>query len=431
MIKTEIKKLPQSTMEILVEVPQSEMAGFWDLAAQKLAETLTVKGFRPGKIPRDIVEKTVGAEKFFNKAAELAADKTYREIVKENNFEPIGPPEITVLKISPADDFSYKLKVAVLPEVVLPDYKNLVKSMAPKPQKVESKEVEEALSWLRSSRAKISEVQRTSKSGDLVEIDFEIRLAGVKVENGSSKNQPLILGENHFIPGLEENLVGMKTGEEKEFSLKVPDKFREKNLAGKTVDFKVKMGPVKERELSEINDDFARSLGDFDGLAALEKSIREGLLEEKETKEKERFRIEMADKIAAETKWDLPNVLIEAEVHKMLHELSADIESRGLKFDDYLAQIKKSVSELEREFGEPARRRVKIALVLRSIARAGKIEPDSAEVEEKMNEVLKMHSDEKTAKKNINLPELYERVSGILANEKVFEHLESLSGNKN
>jgi trigger factor len=414
-------------IEITVEVPQSEMAGFWDLAGQKLAETLTVKGFRPGKIPRDIVEKTVGTEKFFNKAVELASEKTYREIVKENNLEPVGPPEITVLKISPADDFSYKLKVAVLPEVVLPDYKILVKSMAPRPQKVEQKEIEDALKWLRFSRAKISEVPRPAKNGDLVEIDLEMRLAGVKMENGSSKNQPLILGESRFVPGLEENLVGMKTGEEKEFSLKIPDKFREKNLAGKTVDFKVKMGPVKERELPEINDYFAHSLGNFEGLAALEKSIREGLLEEKETKEKEMFRMEMADKIAGEIKWDLPDVLIEAEARKMIHELSADIESRGLKFDDYLAQIKKNVPELEREFGEPARRRVKIALVLRAIAKAEKIEPKTEEVEEKMNEVLKMYLDVKTAEKDANLSELYERMSGILANEKVFEHLESLT----
>jgi len=427
MIKTEIKKLPQSIVEITVEVPQSEMAGFWDLAAQKLAENLAVKGFRPGKIPRDIVEKTVGAEKFFNKAAELAAEKTYREIVKENNLEPIGPPEISILKISPADDFGYKLKVAVLPEVVLPDYKALVKSMAPKSQKVEPREVEDALKWLRSSRAKISEVQRAAKNGDLVEIDFEIRLAGVKIENGSSKNQPLILGENHFVPGLEENLVGMKAGEEKEFSLKIPDKFWKKNLAGKTVDFKVKMGLVKERELPEMDDDFARTLGNFESLAALEKSIREGLLEEKETKEKERFRMEMVDKIAAKIQWDLPEVIVEAEVHKMFHELRADIESHGLEFDDYLAQIKKSVPELEREFREPARRRVKIALTLRALAKAEKIEPAREEVEEKMNEVLKMYADVKTAEKDVNLPELYERVSGILINEKVFAYLESLT----
>ncbi len=430
MIKSEIKKLSRAMIEILVEVPQSEMAGFWDLAGQKLAENLAVKGFRPGKAPRDIVERVAGTENFFNKAAELAAEKTYKEIVKENNLEPIGPPEITVLKISPDDDFVYKLKVAVLPEVVLPDYENLVKSMASKPQKVESGEIEDALKWLRSSRAKTAGVQRPAKLGDLVEIDFEIRLAGVKLENISSKNQPMILGEGRFVPGLEENLVGMKTGEEKEFSLKIPDKFWEKNLAGKTADFKVKMGPVKERELPEINDDFARSIGNFDGLQALEKSIREGLLEEKEAKEKERFRIEMADKIAAEIKWDLPDVLIEAEVRKMIRELSVDSESRGLAFDDYLAQIKKTVPELEREFGEPARRRVKIALVLRALAKAEKIEPDSGEVEEKMNEVLKMCPDAKTAKKDVNLPELYERTVGVLTNEKVFEYLESLS-NKN
>lgn len=426
-MKSEIKKLPQSTIEILVEVPQSEMAGFWDLAGQKLAENLAVKGFRPGKIPREIVEKTVGSEKFFNKAAELAIEKTYREIVKKNDIEPVGAPEITVLKISPADDFSYKLKVAVLPEVILPDYKTLVKSMTSKLQKVESKEVEDALRWLRSSRAKITEVQRPANLGDLVEIDFEIRLSGVKMENGSSKNQPLILGEGHFVPGLEENLVGMKTGEEKEFSLKVPDKFWEKNLAGKIVDFKVKMGPVKERELPEINDAFARSLGNFENLAALEKSIREGLLREKEMKEKERFRIEMADKIVAEINWDLPEILIENEVYKMLHELRTDIESRGLKFEDYLTQIKKTVPELEHEFREPACRRVKIALVLRSIAKAEKIEPKMEEVEEKMNEILKLYPDAKAAEKDVNLPELYERMVAILTNEKVFEYLESLN----
>lgn len=425
-MKSEIKKLPQSLVEILVEVPQNEMAGFWDLAAQKIAETLTIKGFRPGKIPRDIVEKTVGSEKYFNKAAELAIEKTYHEIVKKNDIEPVGAPEITVLKISPDDDFSFKLKVAILPEVILPDYKNLVKSISANPQKVESKEVEDALKWLCFSRAKIAEVQREANLGDLVEIDFEIKLAGIKIENGSSKNQPLILGNHHFVPGFEENLIGMKTGEEKEFSLKMPANFWEKNLAGKIVDFKVKMGSVKERILPEINDDFAKSLGNFENLSALEKSIREGLLAEKEAKEKERFRIEMVDKIAAEIKWDLPEVLIEAEINKMLEELKTDVESRGLTFDDYLTQIKKNIAELKQEFGEPARRRLKIALTLRALAKTEKIEPEKAEVEARINEILKFYADAKTAEKEINLPELYERTFAILTNEKVFEYLESL-----
>ncbi|MDP1629324.1 MAG: trigger factor [bacterium] len=421
-MKSEIKKLPHSIVEISVEVPQIEMAPFWDLAAQKLAQNLTIKGFRTGKAPRDLIEKTVGTEKFFNKAAELAVERTYREIAKKNGLEPIDAPEITVLKISPSDDFNYRLKTAVLPEIILPDYENLIKSMSPRPQKIEPKEVDEALEWLRQSRVKLTKVERPAKIGDLAEIDFEIRFGGVKLENGAAKNQPLVLGEHRFIPGLEENIIGLSKGEEKEFSLKIPDDFWEKRLAGKIVDFKVKMGEVSEREVPEINDEFAKSAGQFDNLEGLKKNIGEGLLAEKETKEKEKFRIEMADKIADKTEWDLPEILIEREIEKMFFELRQDVENRGLPFGDYLGQIKKTDDDLKKEFKEPARRRVKIALVLRTVAKKEKIEPAAEEIEQKLNEVLKSYS--KTAEKD--LAELYEKISAILINEKVFEHLESL-----
>jgi trigger factor len=219
----------------------------------------------------------------------------------------------------------------------------------------------------------------------------------------------------------------MSQSEEKEFSLKIPENFWEKTLAGKIADFKVKMGQVNEREIPEINDDFIQSVGRFESLEALKKNISEGLLMEKEIKEKERFRIEIADKIAAKTELELPVILIKQECEKMLNELNLDVESRGLKFEDYLSQIKRTADNLKEEFREPAQRRVRIALILRAVAQKEKIEPTSSEIKEKMNEVLKCCPDIKTAEKKVNLAELYERIAGILTNEKVFEYLESLT----
>lgn len=277
--------------------------------------------------------------------------------------------------------------------------------------KVEKREVKKALDYLQNSRAKIITVNRPAKKGDRVEIDFEVRQGGAKVENGESKNHPLILGQGHFIAGFEEKLEGMQAGEGKEISLK-------------NFDIKIKMNLVQQRELPDINNEFAKSFGQFKSLAELKKSIEDGLMQEKEIKEKQRIRIELIEKVAQDSKIDIPKTLIDKETEKMISELKINITNMGLDFETYLKQINKKEGELKKEFQEQAEKRVQIALCLEEIIERENINVSDEEVTERINQDLKRYPDVEEVKKNIDLEQVREYTKNILKNEKAFELLE-------
>ena len=301
--------------------------------------------------------------------------------------------------------------------------------------KVEKEEVDKSLDYLRQSRAKIVTVNKPAKKGDRVEIDFEFRSGGVKIEDGASKNHPLILGDGRFLPGFEKELEGMERNQEKEFSLKAPANWPDKRIADKNLDFKVKMNLVQEREIPELNDEFAKSLGHFESLDALKKNIEQGLFEEKEIKENQRIRIELIEKVAQESKMEIPFSLIEQELERMLAEFKYSINSLGLDFDKYLKEINKTFEEIKKDWRGQAEKRVKIALCLRAIADKENIEVSDEEIAERTNQDLKHYPNVEEAKKNIDpspsaeggrvdLSVLKEYTKEVLRNEKVLGLLE-------
>lgn len=308
------------------------------------------------------------------------------------------------------------------PKIKLAKYKGL--KVKKNKLEVKEEEVKKALDYLQNSRAKIITVNRPAKRGDRLEIDFEVHQAEVKIENGTSKNHPLILGRGNFLPGFEEKLEGMKGGQGKEFSLKAPTDWPNQKIANKNLDFKVKMNLVQERELPEVDDGFAKSLGNFDSLEALKKSIKEGLFGEKEIKERQRIRMELIEKIAQDSEIKVPEILIKEEIEKMINEFRISIKNIGLDFDRYLKEIKKTIEDLKKDWRKEAEKRVKIGLCLREIAKKENIEVSEEEVKEKINEDLKHYPDVEEVKKNIDLNVLKDYTKNILRNEKVFSLLE-------
>lgn len=290
--------------------------------------------------------------------------------------------------------------------------------------KVEKKEIDDSLNYLKNSRAKIITVNRPAEKGNRVEIDFEVRHGGVKIENGTSKNHPLVLGESRFLPGFEKELEGMSTGEEKNFSLKAPRDWPDKKVADKNLDFRVKMNLIQERQISELNDDFAKSLGDFKSLDELRKSIESGLFQEKEKKEKQRIKIELIEKVAEESRAEIPENLIEEELEKMINEFKLSITGLGLDFEKYLQEIHKTIDELRQEWKKQAKKRVRISICLNAIAEKEKIEIGEDEVESKINEELKNYPNIEEIRKNIDLKALKEYTKDVLRNEKVLGLLE-------
>jgi trigger factor len=423
----EIKKLPKSQVEFSITVPAAEFEKFIDAAAEEFSKDLKIDGFRPGKAPRSVVEQKVGAEKILAHGAERAIKKTYVDAVTKNKLETIGEPKITITKIAAGNDLGYKAVAAVMPEVKLSNYRQDVKTVKKtETAKVTDEQIQKEIETIQKSRAKLITVSREAKKDDRVEIDFEIFVDGKLIEGGAAKKHPLTIGENYFIPGFEDQLIGMKEGNEKEFELAFPKDYHQKELAGKPAKFKVKMVLVQEKDLPKIDDEFAKSLGNFENLEAFKKNLSEGIELEQQSKNKEKWRGEAIDKIAAESQIDVPDVLVDQEIEKMMAEFEQNIAAMGLQLETYLENIKKSKSEIAKGWKETAEKRVKAALVLKEIAKAEDVEVPSKEVEEEMNKVLAYYKSVGNMEKNVDMERLYSYAKGIIANEKVFELLESL-----
>jgi len=422
-----IRKLPKSQLEIKISVPAEELEKFLNLAAEELSKNLKVAGFRPGKVPRKIVEQQVGSEKVLAHAAQIAVKKSYVDSIAKNKIEAVGEPKITITKIAPGNDLEYKAVIGVMPEISLGNYRKQTKSVEkPEPEKIKPEEIQKEIDYLQKSRAKLVTVSREASIGDFVEIDFNVLVSGKEIEGGKSQNHPLTIGESYFIPGFEENLVGMKEKDEKEFELEFPKDYHKKELAGKPARFKVKMNLVQKKELAEINDDFAKSLGNFENLEKLKQSVSQGIEMEKKKKSEEKWRQVVLEKIISECQAEIPDILVESELDKMMTEFEQNIAGMGMKLDDYLVSIKKTREEARKGWRESAEKRVKSALALREIAHLENISPESAEIEEEMNKTLAYFKSQGDMEKNVDMERLYNYVKSVLTNEKVLKFLESL-----
>ena len=425
------KDLPKSMMEITVTVAGNEMNGYFKQAAANLSQNIKISGFRSGKAPIDTVEKKVGSQELFNEAAGIAVRRTLPKVLMEHKIDSLGIPDIKILKIAKGNDFEYKAEIAVLPKVLLPDYKKIVSGVKKQKTEISDKEISDALMFLRKSRASFVQIGRGAVKGDRVNIDFSaVDEQGVEIKNGEQKNQPLIIGDSLFIGDFEENLIGLKSGDCKEFQVKFPENYYDKEISGKTVNFKVKVNLVEEIILPEEKDDFAESLGKFDGLESLKKSIKEGLILEKELREQERWAREALRKIADKSEMDIPEILINSELERIIDNLRANVAQTGLRFEDYLGHIKKTIDDLKKDNRKEAENSVKVNLVLKNIGDKENIEVSEKEAEERLNtELLKHYKSIDEARKKIDLPRLKDYYYGIIRNEKVIRLLKKSPDN--
>jgi trigger factor len=425
-MEIKINSLQKSKKEIIVSLNQKDLLPFKEEALKELNKDLKINGYRLGKAPLSIAENHLSSLKVYEKMASLAIEQIYPKIIKEKKIQAIGYPSINITKIIPNQEVEFKAEISVIPHIELPDYQEIIKKI-PKVKKetlvIEKKEIEQALIWLQNSRASLEKVNRPAQKEDIVTIDYQIKEDKNLIENGEDKDYSFILGKGNFIPGFENNLIGMKSGEEKKFELVVPKDWAQKNLQNKKLTINVFLKEIKTKQLPSLDDKFAQSIGKFKNLEDLKKNIQEGLLLEKKQKETEKWRLEALEKIVAETKADLPDILVQNEIEKMIEELKIQLDRMQLPFEKYLEQIKKDEKELRKELQELAEKRVISALVLREIASVEKIEVSEKEIKEKVNEILKQIP-ETEKKENIDKNNLREFALGIIRNEKVFQILE-------
>ncbi len=426
-----MKKLPKSRIEFEVSVPWSKWEKYLDQAAAEASQEIKVDGFRPGKAPRHLIEQKVGKGVLLNNAAEKAVQKSYADFVIEQKLEVIGSPNVEIEIIEEGKDLKYKAVAAVIPETTVSEkyrseIKKINKKYSEKKIEITEDEIKLELEKIANSRVKLVTVARAAQNNDSVEIDFEVLMEGVPIENGTSKKHPMILGRGVFIPGFEENLVGMKEGESKEFELDFPKDYFKKDLAGRKATFKVKMNLVQERQTPEVDDDLAKSLGKFENLEEFKKNIKEGLEHEEEHKQADQKQREYIEKIIENSKTELPDILVERELGKMLEEFEYQIQTMGMNLDQYLEKLGKKKDDLKKDWMPQAEKRVISALVLKEIIAQEEIKVEATEVEAEMNKTLQYYKNVKDMEKNIDMERLYAFAKGTLENEKVMKFFEEL-----
>ena len=417
-----INNKPKSQKEIEITIQPEEIKKHLIEAAQKLSLNTKIKGFRPGKAPVGIVQEILGKEKVWQEACYEAINEVYPEILGKEKLNVISAPEIKIDKIKPEEPLEFKAMVSIFPIITIPEYKEKAKNILKEKKEINisDDEVSNMIDTIRKTRAKIVRVLRESQNGDEVIIDFQGKINGIVQENLKGNKVPIIIGETKFIEGFIEKITGMKENEEKVFSLEVS---LTKDVK-KEVEFSVKILAVNERELPEMTDDFARSVGNFpDGVKDLKKKIKENIRLKKENKEKERLRMKIMEEISKDSSVEIPDILINREIDNMLYEFKERFNQRGGSFENYLKETNKTEEKIKEEWKNEAEKRIIISLILQEIAKKEEIKIEDKEIEKEMATYLSQINDESVRQK-IDKDQLRLYFKNMTQNKKVFEILE-------
>ncbi len=419
-IKVDKKDEGKGEVELTITIPFSEQKNILEKTAKKISGKKPVKGFRPGKAPYEAMEKAFGGATILNEALEELLSVSYYQALQDEKLTAIGSPEISIVKQAYGDDVVYKAIVSLLPSVELGDFSDI--KIKRKAVNVPDKEVDKAIEDLRKLRAQDKEVDREAKEDDLVEIDFSTTLNNIPLEGGQASKYQLILGDKQMIPGFEAKIVGMKKGEEKKFKLKFPKDYK-KGLAGKEAEFTVKLLAVRERKLPELNDEFAKSLGQA-SLNDLKKTLKQNIESEAKRKEEQRTEIEMLQEVVKKSKFGpIPKSLIDNEIHRMTHELEDDLQMRGISYSDYLNNLGKRDQEFKEDLKPKAEERVKTALVSRELAMQKDIKASKEEIDKELDLARVQYQNNPEVLKNLERPDYREYIANVLTNRKVIEWL--------
>ncbi|TAK04168.1 trigger factor [Patescibacteria group bacterium] len=421
----QVENLAKNAVKITVTVPKEELKSYLETAASAISEETSIPGFRPGHASYDLVKNRVGEMKIYEAALEPVVRATLFEAFAKNDLETVGSPKIDVVKLAPDNDLVYTAEVAKMPAVTkLADWHKMSVKSQTKP--VEDKEVDLVLKDL--TRMQTREVRAPGGTAvsdkDKAVMAMDMKKAGIPVEGGQSPNHAVYMGEEYYIPGFKEHVLGMKEGEKKSFTLKFPEGHASKMLAGTDVDFEVTLNELYHLEAPPIDDAFAKSMGQAD-VATLRGRIKENLVAERAEEERRRVEREMFGLIAKDSRFDdIPDLLVNEEIMKMLSELEHNVTAQGLDFDKYLSSIKKSIAQLKLEFAAQALTRVKVAIIVKEIAKLEKITVEDKEVDEELDKVAENYEDPE-AKKRLYSPQYREYVTVVLRNRKVIDKLRS------
>ncbi len=372
------KDLTSSQIELTVEMDVNDIQPYLQHAASHISQHLNISGFRPGKAPYAMIKREIGEDKIFQEAIDDMINSSLAQAIREQGTYPYGDPKLDIKKAVPVNQFEYVATMDVYPKVELGKWPtDKVKKQDSKPTQ---EELDNALKELAKMMMKEEVVDRAAEKGDKTLVDFDVLVAGVPIEGGSSKDYPVVIGEGKMIPGFEDQLIGMKAGDKKDFKLNFPKEYKP-DLAGKEADFKIGLNQVLVRTAPEINDEFAKRVG-MDTKADLLKKLEENITNEKSDKNRQRAEIEAVKKVVDAAKiGDLPEKMVHDEIHRLLHEFEHDLSHQGIDMQTYLKGIGKNAGELEKEFEPRAIERLKTSMVVEEVAETEKLQVNEKEVD--------------------------------------------------
>jgi len=345
-VDIKVSKTSNSQIKIEITVPKAQLLEYKKKAVSDLGKSVKVPGFRPGKAPQAMVEKEIKPNALSEKILQMAVGESYINTLAKEKINPISDPQINVKKFVPGEVLEFEAEVYVWPEVKLGDWKK-IKIKKSETAEVGKEEVEQVLKNLQKQKAEIKPVTRTAKKKDKVEIDFSGKIEGKALPELESKNHPIVLGENLFIPGFEDNLLGLKKGDKKEFSVSFPKDYAHKQFAGKKADFTVEVKSVEEVKLSELNDAFAKLLG-VESFKKLEEEIKKSLEQNKKKEALISQEREVLEKLRQESKVEPPKFLLDSNLEKRLTELEEKLSKIGLSMEQYCQNLKTTPDELKK-----------------------------------------------------------------------------------
>ena len=383
------EKVEKSQVALTIEVGAAEFEAAIEKAYQKMRKKINVQGFRPGKAPRKMIEKMYGAEVFFEEAINNAFPEAYDAAIKEQELKVVGYPDVEMVGECTKEGFTFKAVVPVYPEVTLGEYKGL--SAEKEEVKVSAADVNERLKGMQDRNTRLVSVEREAQNGDTAVIDFEGFLDGVPFEGGKGENYSLELGSSSFVPGFEEQLVGLKAGDEKDLDITFPEEYTPE-LAGKAVVFKVKVHEVKGKEVPELDDEFAKDVSEFDTLKELKADLKKKITEERQKAADSAFEDKLMEMVADNLTVEVPDAMVETQARQFIDNFKMQIAQSGIPYDQYMKMTGNDEEKMMAEAKGPALRQVLVDLAVAAIVKAENIEVNDEEVEAEYNKMAEMYS---------------------------------------
>ena len=402
-----VEKLEKSMVVMTVEVSAADFEAAVQKAYLKQRGRIQMPGFRPGKAPRKMIESMYGVEVFYEEAVNIVLPDAYTAAISEQGLDVVGYPEIELMDVS-KDGFSFKATVAVYPEMTLGQYKGIE---APKAEvKVMAADVNARLKEMAERNSRMVSVDRKVKKGDIANIDFEGFDNGVAFDGGKGESFDLEIGSGNFVPGFEDQIIGMTAGEEKDIDITFPENYHAE-LAGKAVVFHVKVNAVKVKELPAIDDEFAKDVSEFDTLADLKKDIKAKMVAEREEAATRAFEDVLMEKVADGLTGEIPDAMIEEQAKFFVENFARQLQSQGMNMGQYLQMTNSNEAAMLDEAKGPAERQVRMDLAISAIVKAEGIEITEEDVDAEYKKMADQYNmDVESLKKYIEAAVVKEQI---------------------